>query len=173
MDAWCALWMWSPANGAQLPTLDGWLEAGELLLGQPDATDTGRLFTPYELDDGTLDSVERFGRASVEEVLDRLPMADGMPDHRARPRGSSTGSSTTPASSAWWIRHPGRQPALGATNWDEPASLAEFDPWWGVTDLTKAKDALKRERRAQVLLDAAAAAAVANDRAEIEGSAHF
>ena len=52
-------------------------------------------------------------------------------------------------------------------DWDEPASLAEFDPWWGVTDL--------KERRTRSCGSPfsrtpryAAANAVANDRAEIE-----
>ena len=39
MDAWFALWMWAPANGTALPTLDEWLGAVELLLGQPSSSD--------------------------------------------------------------------------------------------------------------------------------------
>ena len=73
MNAWCALWMWSPAHGTELPHLDEWIEAAELLLGQPDATETGQLLTPYEMNDGTLESVERFGKASTDEVMDRYP----------------------------------------------------------------------------------------------------
>lgn len=71
MDAWCALWMWAPANGTDLPTLDKWLDAAELLLGQPHTNHTGALFTPYELDDGSLESVELFGKATIGEVVDR------------------------------------------------------------------------------------------------------
>jgi len=43
MDAWCALWMWAPVNGTALPTFDRWLDAAELLLGQPGSADTGAL----------------------------------------------------------------------------------------------------------------------------------
>ena len=73
MNAWCALWMWSPTHGTELPLLDQWIEAAELLLGQPDGAETGQLFTSFELSDGTLESVERFGKASTAEVLDRYP----------------------------------------------------------------------------------------------------
>ena len=41
-------------------------------LGQPSAIETGELFSSYELADGTLDSVERFGKASIGEVVERF-----------------------------------------------------------------------------------------------------
>ena len=54
-----------PPTATILPSFNEWLEAAELLLGQPSAIETGELFTPYELADGTLESVERFGKASI------------------------------------------------------------------------------------------------------------
>ena len=169
MDAWCALWMWSPANGTVLPTLNEWIEAAELLLGQPTAVETGELFTSYDLADGTLDSVERFGKASVNEVIERfrwLKECQLIAERQAffhweldQAGVFLGGGFDIQVGNPPWVR----------PDWDEPASLAEFDPWWGVTDLTKAKDALKRGRRSRVLLDESAAHAVANDRAEIEG----
>lgn len=169
MDAWCALWMWAPANGADLPTFDGWLEAAELLLGQPEASDIGELFTPYELAEGDVDSLERFGKASIGDILERHPWLQQCQliaaaqaffhwelDHSSafRDRGFAIQVGNPP-----WVR----------PTWDEPASLAEHDPWWGVSDLTKTAGATKRGRRAQLLGNATAAQTVAEDRAEIEG----
>jgi hypothetical protein len=170
MDAWCALWMWAPGNGANLPTFNDWLDAAELLLGQPSSLETGALFTSYELADGTLESVERFGKASVAEVVDRHKWLTDC-QNIARTQGFFH----------WELEQPdvfahggfdlqiGNPPWVRPT-WDEPASLAEHDPWWGITDLKKTGDATKRARRAQVLAKFAASAAVARDRAENEGT---
>ena len=170
MDAWCALWMWAPANGRDLPTLNDWLDAAELLLGQPNSLETGSLFTAYDLADGTLDSVERFGRASVGEVMTRHPWLVEC-KAIARTQGffhweldqagvfATRGGFDVQIGNPPWVR----------PTWDEPASLAEYDPWWGVTDLTKTGNAIKRARREQVLANAAALLAVSKDRAEIEG----
>ena len=169
MDAWCALWMWAPSNGTALPSFSEWLEAAELLLGQPSGVETGELFTSYDLADGSLDSVECFGKASIDEVLQRfswLVECRKIADRQAffhweldQASVFQRGGFDLQVGNPPWVR----------PTWDEPASLAEFDPWWGVTDLTKTKDAIKKQRRALVLLDEEAAAAVANDRAEIEG----
>jgi hypothetical protein len=169
MDAWCALWMWAPANGTDLPTLNDWLDAAELLLGQPNSLETGSLFTSYELGDGTLDSVERFGKASMGEVISRYPW---LTECQAISRSQGffhweldqagvfvSGGFDIQIGNPPWVR----------PTWDEPASLAEYDPWWGVTDLTKTADSIKRARRQQLLADSSASSAVVKDQAEIEG----
>ena len=169
MDAWCALWMWAPANGRDLPTFNDWLDAAELLLGQPNSLETGALFTPYDLADGTLESVERFGKASVGEVITRHRWLADCQDI-ARTQGFfhweldqagvlASGGFDVQIGNPPWVR----------LDWNEAASLAEHDPWWGITDLTKTADAIKRLRREHVLADTAASAAVAWDRAENEG----
>ena len=59
MDAWCALWMWAPANGTH--SADTWMNGSTLpncCLGSRTAWTPAQLFTPYELDDGSLESVE-------------------------------------------------------------------------------------------------------------------
>ena len=169
MDAWCALWMWAPANGTDLPTFNEWLDAAELLLGQPNVVETGELFSSYDLTDGTLDSVERFGKAKVGEVLERFSWLVECQKIAGRQaffhweldqagiflRGGFDIQVGNPP----WVR----------PTWDEPASLAEIDPWWGVTDLTKTEDTIKRERRVQVLSAGKSSERVANDRAEIGG----
>jgi hypothetical protein len=117
--------MWAPGNGANLPTFNDWLDAAELLLGQPSSLETGALFTSYELADGTLESVERFGKASVAEVVDRHKWLTDC-QNIARTQGFFH----------WELEQPdvfahggfdlqiGNPPWVRPT-WDEPASLAE------------------------------------------------
>ena len=116
-----------------------------------------------------MESVERFGKASVGEVVARHPWLAEC-QTIARTQGFFhweldqagvflVGGFDIQIGNPPWVR----------PTWDEPASLAEYDPWWGVTDLTKTGDAIKRARRKQVLANASASLAVAKDRAEIEG----
>ena len=169
MNAWCALWMWAPADGVDLPTFDQWLDAAELLLGQPTLEEAGSLFTPYELEDGTLDSVERFGKASIDEVRERHPWlvrceqiaAEQAFFHWELEHAPvfATGGFDIQVGNPPWVR----------PTWDEPASLAEHDPWWGLTDLKQVNEEVKRDRRAAVLQEEQAVRDYVRDRAENEG----
>ena len=170
MNAWCAVWMWAPANGTALPTLEQWLDAAELLLGQPSSDQTGQLFTAHELDDGTLDSVERIGRARHAEILGRHPwLVESETIARAQaffhwelehaPVFQDRGGFDISVGNPPWVR----------PTWDEPSCLAEYDPWWGVTDLTQTADAVKRSRRQAALQSEDAVGLYRRDRAEIEG----
>ncbi len=73
MDAWCALWFWAPADGTALPSLSQWLDAAELLLGQPTSEESGQLFSAYEADSVDLDTVEVYGKATIPQILERHP----------------------------------------------------------------------------------------------------
>lgn len=167
MDAWCALWMWAPSNGTALPTLDRWLDAGELLLGQPHAADTGSLFTAHDLDDGTLDSVERFGRARVEEVLDRHPW---LRECRSIARAQEFFH--------WELEHApifeagGYQLQIGNPPWVRPrwsddVALAEHDPYFAVTPTIPQE--VREARRTAALANDQARAQYTTELAENEG----
>ncbi len=69
MDAWCALWMWAPEHGTELPTFAQWLHAIELLFGQR-AAESGTLLSLSGTTDGELGSVEYFGRAPHAFVVE-------------------------------------------------------------------------------------------------------
>jgi hypothetical protein len=170
MDAWCALWLWAPEHGAALPTLGEWIDAIELLFGQR-SDETGTLFSLGDTMGGELGSVGYFGRATVDEVLDRHPwlrtcrtIADDQaffhwelifaPVFAAGGFGLQVGNPP-------WVR----------LDWDDAASLAEHDPWWGVADLTRTADQVKRDRRERTLANASARSALVADRAENEGLA--
>lgn len=171
MDAWCALWMWAPENGTDLPTFDEWLDAAELLLGQPSLEDRGTLFSAHDVDEGTLDSVYLFGRASISELVERFKWLGGC-RAIARQQGFfhwglefphifQVGGFDLPVGNPPWVR----------LDWNEPQCLAEHDPWWGVTDLTKASDPEKRDRKARTLEIPDARSGYRRDRAENEGIA--
>jgi hypothetical protein len=172
MDAWCALWMWAPANGTVLPTLEKWLDAAELLLGQPSSEQSGQLFTAHDLNDGTLDSIDQIGRARHTEILARHPwLRDCQTITRPQaffhwelehaPVFQTNGGFHITVGNPPWVR----------LDWDEPACLAEHDPWWGVTDLTKTSDSARRAHRSTVLKSDVAVAAYCQDRAENAGLA--
>jgi hypothetical protein len=168
MDAWCALWMWAPANGDAPPTLDKWLDAIELLLGQPTADETQTLFAPSELEDGTLDSVRNYGTADVAEVLGKHPWlveCQKISDTQAFFHWELefadvfiNGGFEIQVGNPPWVR----------LDWDEPSSLAESDPWWAIADLTKTSDSKKRDRRTVALSGDFAKNSYQRDRAENE-----
>ncbi len=167
MDAWCALWMWGPANGSLLPSVDAWIEAGELLLGQPDSADTGELFTPNELADGTLESVESFGRASVVEVIQRHPWlrecrniaADQAFFHweLEQPTVFDGGGFELQVGNPPWVR----------PRWSDDFVLAEYDPFFGVAPSITQEQRI--ERRGVVLAAPAARKQYMTELAENEG----
>jgi hypothetical protein len=170
MDAWCALWMWAPANGTSLPTLGQWLDAAELLLGQPSQADSGELFGSYELQDGTLESVEYFGKARTSEILERHPwLAECQQIHNRQGFFHWELEFAPIFENGGFSLQVGNPPWVRPT-WDESASLAEHDPWWGITDLTKAGEPLKRDRRNATLDAPSAAAALMADRVSDQGN---
>ena len=167
MDAWCALWMWTPANGTNLPTLNGWLDAAELLLGQPGSTHTGALFTPHELDDGTLESVEVFGRATIAEVVDRHPWL-----------GECRSISADQSFFHWELEFAplfvsgGFDLQIGNPPWVRPIwsdddALAEHDPFFAITSTIPQE--VRQQRRAAALEDPAARRQYMSELAENEG----
>lgn len=170
MDAWCALWMWAPANGTALPSWSTWLDAVELLLGQPTAEESGQLFNSTDVDGDELDSLAYFGRASIAETLERHPWlveCRRIAERQAffhwelefAPIFTDGGGFDLQVGNPPWVR----------PTWNEPACLAEFDPWWAITDLTKTPDGTKRARRATTLTDDNAVVAYRSDRAENQG----
>lgn len=168
MDAWCALWMWAPEHGTELPTLAQWINAIELLFGQR-ADETGTLFSLQDTLGGSVRSVDYFGNASVAELIERHPwlgdcqrIAEGQAffhwDVTFAPVFISRGFDLQVGNPPW-VR----------PRWDEPASLAELDPWWAVADLTKTADRVKQARREQNLKSDVARTAMVCDRASLEG----
>jgi len=161
--------MWAPANGAKLPTLNDWIDAIELLFGVPSQAESGQLFNAYELQDGTLDSLQLFGRATIPEILQRYPWlieCRRINDLQAYFHWElefapvlARGGFEVQVGNPPWVR----------LDWDEPASLAEHDPWWGVVNLKETSTKEKRVRREKTLQISSAADTYMADRSENEG----
>jgi len=167
MDAWCALWMWAPVNGTVLPTLDRWLEASELLLGQPDAADTGALFTPHDLADGTLDSVERFGRATLGEVMDLHPWLRECQTIARAQAFFHWELELTPIFEAGGFRLQIGNPPWVRPRWSDDVALAEHDPYFAVT--TAISQEVRETRRTAALSEERVRAQYTTELAENEG----
>ena len=167
MDAWCALWMWGPANGEALPTLDEWLDAAELLLGQPDSTDTGQLFAPYELHDGSLESVELFGRARIDQVIDRHPWLLNCQEISDAQSFFHWELEFAPLFLAGGFHLQIGNPPWVRPRWSDDAALAEHDPFFAIT--SSITQETREQRRAAALAERGARAQYASELAENEG----
>lgn len=167
MDAWCALWMWGPANGTALPTMDDWLDAAELLLGQPDSADTGQLFTPYELDDGSLESVELFGRATIDQVLDRHPWLLHCQKIRDAQNFFHWELEFGPVFLSGGFELQIGNPPWVRPRWSEDKALAEHDPFFAVAKPISPE--VRRLRRSAALDDSSAHSQYVSELAENEG----
>ena len=167
MDAWCALWMWAPANGTDLPTLNAWIDAAELLLGQPDSMHTGALFTPYELDDGTLESVELFGKATIDEVVDRHPWLGECRSISADQSFFHWELEFAPLFTSGGFHLQVGNPPWVRPRWSDDVALAEHDPFFAVT--SRISQEVREQRRAAALEDRAARRQYVSELAENEG----
>jgi len=129
MHAWCSLWLWAPQHGTDLPTFDGWLDAIEMMVGRPEAQESGVLFddTPAAADvvakASEIDDAERVHpwlihcRSIAEQQgwfhweLEYAPvfLRGGFDIQVGNPP---------------WVR----------PRWSDDQCLAEDDPWFGVTE---------------------------------------
>lgn len=167
MDAWCALWMWAPLHGTALPTMAMWIDAIELLFGQR-ADETGTLFSLQDTLGDSIGSVDYFGKARVAEVVERHPWlatCQRIAEAQAFFHWQLTFS---PVFMAGGFDVQVGNPPWVRLDWDEPASLAEHDPWWGVADLAKTHDRVKRARSDQAFADSVARSGWLSDRSENE-----
>ena len=169
MDAWCSLWVWGPANGSALPSLDMWIDAAELLLGQPTQAETGELFTAYDLSDDSLDSVELFGKATIAEILERHPWLTECQQIAASQAFFHWELEFAPVFAKGGFDLQVGNPPWVRPDWIERETLAEFDPWWGIADLKKIPIAERTERRLTLLESADVRSRYANERSENAG----
>ena len=166
MDDWCALWMIGPDDGTDLPTLDEWFDCIEHLIGS-DAFGDGTLLAA--LPDTTDELAELpFGNGSIEDADQQWPWLKVCADIAGRKAAQffhwdldyapviAAGGFDLQAGNPPWVR----------PRWDEPEALSEHDPWWGITDLSKAKKAIRAARRDETLAVPAAAVGVASEGAE-------
>jgi hypothetical protein len=157
MDAWCSLWLWAPQHGSDVPPFDEWLTVAEALLRIDEPWESGALFA----DERELALPEA---ASIDDVAAAHPWL-ALAREIATTQGwfhwelefapvFAGGAFDVQVGNPPWVR----------PRWSDEDTLAEHDPWFGVTDPIPENDRVAR--RNAVLEDAGAHAQYLAERAE-------
>ncbi|MBU4615252.1 class I SAM-dependent DNA methyltransferase [Rhodococcus sp. GG48] len=176
MDAWCALWSWPLTSDIEPPDWDQWVGALEALLGVPvketRAERRGQLNAFDSLSWEELESTESndrlFGGADTIKNAKRefpwLTVAEGLSIAQGYFHWEldfapvfARGGFDLQVGNPPWVR----------PDWDEAATLAEFDPWWQLAD--KPAEAVKRDTRKASLDHTSFRTAYLDERAEQAG----
>lgn len=169
MDAWCALWMWAPANGTDLPTVDAWLDMVEYLVGSPGNHADGTLFSEAQEDDTTA----RFGKGAIADAHGIWPWLDGCEQIAEAQGFFHWDLDFAPAIAAGGFDLQVGNPPWVRPEWEEADVLSEVDAWWGVTNLKSKAKSEVRQRRTHLLEGSGAGALVVNEAAETSGLSEF
>ncbi len=176
MDAWCALWSWPLTTDTEPPDWDQWVGGLEAVLGVPLKAGKfekyGQTSMASDLNWQELDSAEGNDRVfaqsvSIEKALDGFPwmgVAQSISDSQGFFHWEldfapvfTRGGFDLQVGNPPWVR----------PDWDEAGTLAEFDPWWQLTD--KPAEALKKRKLEDLLAHSAVMRAFLDERADQAG----
>ena len=175
MDAWCALWMWAPEHGTVLPSFDQWLDCVDYLSGEKRGDADGRLFGEHTRlkaasseESGALFEAETsFDDAtSIKEAMSRWPWLAKCRTIAAQHAFFHWELDYAPLFTEGGFSLQVGNPPWVRLDWDEPAALAEHDPWWGISDLKSVGGTKKESRRGVALEDPVVVATVVSEAAE-------
>ncbi len=175
MDAWVGLWLWpldsTSAGGKsddthvdssvltsriKLPTWSEWLQVAELLV-QPHKSQG--LLGQLELfsDAEALGSAEQAWQSDIDTIADvrnRFPWLDIAVSAAESEGAFHWQLEFAPAFNQGGFNIQVGNPPWVRLDWKDDLVLAEYDPWWGITDLKKEPNNLKGARRNSVLVSA-------------------
>jgi hypothetical protein len=160
MNAWCSLWMWGPEHGTDLPDWEEWLSALEELTRVE-----SRPFDPEVLfaDERELDlRVEE--RTDADDTLARFPWLAACEQIADRQAWFHWELEFSPVFTRGGFDLQVGNPPWVRPRWADEDSLAEFDPWFGITD--PIPEAQRKTRRAAVLSAPTALAKYLAERSE-------
>ena len=157
MDAWCSLWLWAPAHGGDLPSLDQWLAAAEGLVRIDQPWESWTLFP----DDRELPVPSGGG---VDEVVAAHPWLGHAREIAATQNWFHWELEFSPVFLRGGFDLQIGNPPWVRPIWTDENALAEHDPWFGITD--PIPEAERLARRATVLERPAARAQYVAERAE-------
>lgn len=181
MDAWCALWFWPLTTDIEPPDWEQWIGGLEAVLGLlPKAgkfEKYGQTSLAGDLGWSELEIAEDADRAfsqalSFENSIDRFPWL-AVTSSIADVQGFfhweldfapvfARGGFDLQVGNPPWVR----------PDWDEAGVLAEFDPWWQLTDKPAESD--KATKRTETLKHVGALAEFVAERAKQAGvTAHL
>lgn len=194
MDAWVGLWFWpldtgldatvdATAEGTVDGGLDGqavqgdpvrppawreWLAALEAIVGPEPTTPSGQLDLFDDLEAlAAVEQARAAERGSVEHVLAERPWLAVARDLARREAAWHWELELAPVFRAGGFDLLVGNPPWVRPTWQDDAVLAEFDPWWGITD--KAPEPVRKQRRAELLDRPADRAAYLAEVASAEG----
>ncbi|MEW1880983.1 class I SAM-dependent DNA methyltransferase [Rhodococcus sp. NPDC080181] len=176
MDAWCAIWSWPLTTDNEPPDWDQWAGGLEAVLGVPP----------------TAGKFEKYGQTSFVGDLSWFELGDAEDNDRilsqARPIAAALEEFPWLVTSSQIAGVQGffhweldfapvfakggfdlqvGNPPWVRPDWDEAGVLAEFDPWWQLTD--KPAEALKGIKRNQALSEPKSLNAFLDERTEQAG----
>ncbi|MEE2032321.1 Eco57I restriction-modification methylase domain-containing protein [Rhodococcus chondri] len=176
MDAWCALWSWPLTTDIEPPDWDQWLGGLEAILGVPPKAGKfekyGQTSLAGDLSWSELDVAEDTDRTfsqslPIDKAIDGFPwltVAQSITDAQGFLHWEldfapvfARGGFSLQVGNPPWVR----------PDWDESGVLAEFDPWWQLTD--KPAEDVKRRKREETLAVAGALVAFLDERARQTG----
>ena len=176
MDAWCALWSWPLTTDIEPPDWDQWVGGLEAIMGVPPKAGKfekyGQISFVGDLSWQGLDDAEDTDRTfaqalPIDKVLDGFPWLT-VSQSIAEAQGFfhweldfapvfGRGGFDLQVGNPPWVR----------PDWDEAGVLAEFDPWWQLTD--KPAEEIKRRNRNEILSQLAMLDGYLDERAEQGG----
>ncbi|GJF12545.1 restriction endonuclease subunit M [Mycolicibacterium cyprinidarum] len=176
MDAWCALWSWPLTTDIEPPDWDQWVGGLEAILGVPPKAGKfekyGQTSMANQLDWDELDVAEDNDRVfsqalPIEKALGSFPWVT-VAESISKAQGFfhweldfgpvfGRGGFDLQVGNPPWVR----------PDWDEAGVLAEFDPWWQLTE--KAAEALRNRKRANALAETAVLQPFLDERAAQAG----
>jgi hypothetical protein len=157
MDAWCSLWLWAPQHGTALPSLDEWLSTAEALVRIDEPWEAWALFPG----DGELPL--RRGDA-IDDVTSANPWLAKARDIAAAQNWFHWELEFSPIFRRGGFDLQVGNPPWVRPRWSDEDSLAEDDPWFGLTDPIPENERVSR--RASVLHDPVARSRYLAERAE-------
>lgn len=177
MDAWAALWSWPLTSDIEAPDWDQWVGGLEAILGTPikvsNEEKKGQFNVFADMSWIELDAAESnellFSGAKKAKDATRgfpwLTLADSISQSQGFFHWELdfapvfiSGGFDLQVGNPPWVR----------PDWDESGVLAEFDPWWQLTD--KPAEPIKKRKREEALASKSALVTFLNERATQAGS---
>ncbi|MBU8827092.1 class I SAM-dependent DNA methyltransferase [Mycolicibacterium goodii] len=181
MDAWCALWSWPLTTDIEPPDWDQWVGGLEAILGIPPKAGKfekhGQISLAGDLSWQDLDLAEdndrTFAQAlPIDRALEGFPWLTVVGDMSEAQGFFHWELDFAPVFARGGFDLQVGNPPWVRPDWDEAGVLAEFDPWWQLSD--SPAEEVKGNKRVESLTHPRVLAAFLEERAKQSGlSAHL
>lgn len=155
MDAWVGLWFWpldasAESPGPRPPSWREWLNTLEAIIGPEPTAPTGQLDLFADLDAlAAVEQARSAERGSVADVLEQNAWLHVARDLARREAAWHWELEFAPLFRAGGFDLQVGNPPWVRLDWRDDVVLAEFDPWWGLTE--KAAESTRKARRSALL----------------------